>query len=362
MRIRRIDARHLRLPPRTRCLPLADAPRVEARPIDLLWVEIVTDEGSTGSGFVIADDAPELLGAIHRVISPRLLEQMSLVHERLFGVIDALKVPTFARAYSAIDLAIWDMKGRVAGEPLWRLWGGRRDRIQVFFDVGADAPLGSDEIMVRCRDSLDQGFRAVRVAVAGQNAEAESRLLVDVRDALGDDVWIAVAVERAYDYETALPMARFLDEEIGAEWFEDPLPDDDIAGYKLLTEKTETAIALGRWLQTAGQMRAYLEAGIPLTFRPDVVRCGGLTPLLKWAATTQMHLRSLVPHAPTEIALHLACGLPNVPTIGFDPRLSDLFQNRLTPIRGEIVAPAAPGFGLEPDRAAIERFTISRVG
>jgi L-alanine-DL-glutamate epimerase-like enolase superfamily enzyme len=363
MQIRQITARHLRLPAAaSRFVPLTETSRAADRPIEVVWAEIVTDSGQRGVGFVIADDATELVSIIGRSLAPRLIGEPALAQERLYAHIAATGMPTLLRAYTALDIAVWDLQGQAASEPLWRIWGGARDKVRVFFDEAVSPSIENRDSITRCQEAIRQGFQAVRVSIAGRDAESESRQLVDLRDATGDNVWFAVAVEQSYEYDTALPMARFLDEEIGADWFEDALPDDDVLGYKLLTLKTETALAMGRRFQTAGQFRALVAAGIPFTLRPDPLRWGGLTPLLKWVAFAAIHHRPVVPHTATEISVHLACGLPNVPTVGWDPRLAVLFLNPLSLQQGQLSAPNKPGLGLEPDYEALERLTVAKVG
>lgn len=338
---------------------MTDAPPPPNQARDLLVVEVVTDDGATGIGLLPEDDASWLRLVILDVVAPRCLGEDSRQHERLSGAIDTLENPVARRAYSAIDLALWDLKGKRANEPLWRLWGGSRDSARLFFDETADPQLSSEAVVQRGRAALAQGFQGLRVSTSGANPEAESHRLVEIRDALGDDFWLAVSVQKSYDYETALPMTRFLDEEIGADWLEDPLPDDDLAGYRLLTAKTETALALGRRFNSPACFRTLLEAGVPFTLRPSLPACGGITGVLKLAALAELHRRSIVPHLPTEIAIHLACGLPNVPIIGYDSRWAPLFVHPLAPKDGRLAPPPGPGLGVELNRQALERFTVA---
>ncbi len=360
MRIQRINARHLRLPPtRSRPLPLAGAPDPPPETLDVLVVEVETDSGLSGVGFFPASDAASLLLVVSDVVAPRCLGEDARHQERLFAAVDRMATPSAQRAYAAIDVALWDLKGKSAGEPLWRLWGGCRDSARLFFDETSDPRLTSDEVIQRGRSALAQGFCGLRVGTAGIDAEAESHRLVDIRDALGDDCWFAVGVERPYDYETALPMTRFIDEEIGADWFEDPLADDDLSGYRLLTAKTETSFALGRRFSSLLHFRALLEAGVPYTLRPSWPAVAGLTPLLKLGVLAEIHRRSLVPHVPSEIAVHLACGLANVPIIAYDSRLTTLVLEPTYPENGRLVPPSAPGLGVKLNPEAVERFTLA---
>lgn len=338
---------------------MTDAPPPPNPARDLLFVEVIAEDGAAGIGLLPDDHASWLRLVILDGLAPRCLGEDSRQHERLSGAIDTLEDPVARRAYSAIDLALWDLKGKLANEPLWRLWGGSRESARLFFDETADPQLSSEAVIQRGRAALAQGFQGLRVSTSGTNAEAESHRLVEIRDALGDDFWFAVSVRKSYDYETALPMTRFLDEEIGADWLEDPLPDDDLTGYRLLAAKTETALALGRRFDSPACFRTLLDAGVPFTLRPSLAACGGITGVLKLAALAELHRRSIVPHLPTEVAIHLACGLPNVPIIGYDSRWAPLFVNPPVPSDGRLTPPTGSGLGLELNREVIERFTVA---
>ena len=186
--------------------------------------------------------------------------------------------------------------------------------------------------------------------------EDDARRLQKVFDSLGDEVWFAVDANQRYDYSKALLVGRFLDEEVRPDWFEEPLHCDDVEGHARLAERLETPIALGETLFSRDEFRRYLDAGAVAILQPDVTRLGGLTATLKVAALAEAHHKPLAPHLLPEVAVHLACGLPNVMAVEWMPWLFPAFAEPPRLVEGKIVPPSQPGLGLEIHPQAVGKF------
>jgi L-alanine-DL-glutamate epimerase-like enolase superfamily enzyme len=181
---------------------------------------------------------------------------------------------------------------------------------------------------------------------------------VTIRDTLGEDVWFAVTVEGRFDYETALPFGRFIEEEIGADWYENPLPDGDPAGYARLSGRIDTPLAAGGRFTSVDQFVRLLESGARAILRPDVLRLGGITPWLKVAALAEAYHRPVVPRLLPEVGVHLACGLPGVQAAEYVPWLAALFAEPLKVADGDLLLPPKPGLGLELNPDAVAKFGV----
>jgi L-alanine-DL-glutamate epimerase-like enolase superfamily enzyme len=192
----------------------------------------------------------------------------------------------------------------------------------------------------------------------GNNPEADADRLTQLREALGDDVWLAVDANERYDYPTALAMGHFFEEEIGADWFEEPIVCEDVAGHARLAAKLEIPIAAGEMLFSRAEFEAYLDRDALAVVQPDVTRLGGLTPWLKVAALAEQHHRPLSPHLLPEVGVHLACGLPGVTSVEYMPWLYPLFLDPPHLVQGKLVPPQRPGLGLEIDPEAVARFRV----
>ncbi|MGH7226712.1 MAG: enolase C-terminal domain-like protein, partial [Gemmataceae bacterium] len=192
----------------------------------------------------------------------------------------------------------------------------------------------------------------------GASPEADAERLTHIREALGDEIWLGVDANERYDYGTALAMGRFFEEEIGADWFEEPIPCEDVAGHARLASKLGVPLAAGEMLFGLDEFRCYLERDALTVVQPDVTRLGGLTGWLKVAALAELHHRPVSPHLLPEIGVHLACGLPCVASVEYMPWLYPLFANPPRLEQGRLVPPTGPGLGLDIDSDAVAKYLV----
>jgi len=361
MRITRLHSQVLRLPQaRAVPLPMSGAGQGAARsePIALL-VQIETDAGITGVGFgCFTISGRALLATIEEELLSWLVGEDPLNHERSWARVQACANPLAIPAYAPVDIALWDIKAKQAGLPLWQLLGGVRDKVPIHAAETADPSLFANDVIALARSCLSRGLGGIRVGMRGQDPEADAQKVQEVRAALGEDIWFAVTASGRYDYETALPMGRFIEEEVGADWFEDPLQDGDLTGYTRLSSRIDTPLAAGSSFTRAEQFVRLIETGASVILRPDVLRVGGITPWLKIAALAELHYRPVVPYMLPEISVHLACGLPGVQAVEHVPTLASLFTAQLQIENGQVVPPARPGHGWEINEEIVERYRI----
>ncbi len=261
------------------------------------------------------------------------------------------------QAYSAIDVALWDLKAKSANRPLYKLLGGAREAAPIYGSDTAFLHNSVDEILDASRPYLDQGMMGIKVKV-GLDPEADADRLTQLREAWGEEVWLGVDANQRYDYGTALAMGHFLEEEIGADWFEEPILCDDIEGHARLASKLEIPLAAGETLHSRSEFSAYLQSGSLAVVQPDITRVGGLTAFLRIAALCEQHHRPMSPHLLPEVAVHLACGIPGVISVEYMPWLFPLY---VTPPRiegGQLVPPARPGLGLDLNPEAVAKYRI----
>jgi L-alanine-DL-glutamate epimerase-like enolase superfamily enzyme len=365
MRITRIVNELLYVPlSRPRASP-TEAASGRLNHIVVLLVHVHTQEGLTGLGFAYAlqGSGRALLASAEDDISPLIVGENALDHERLAAKV-YWRLQTIGRrglvqqAYSAVDLALWDLKGKAAGLPLYKLLGGARDSAPVYGSDTAWLWMSPEQIIDASRPYLDQGMMGIKVKV-GADPEADADRLTRIREALGDDVWLGVDANERYDYGTALAMGHFFEEEIGADWFEEPLTCEDVAGHARLASKLEIPIAGGEMLFGLDEFRSYLEHGAFAVVQPDVTRVGGLTAWLKVAALAEARHLPLSPHLLPEVSVHLACGLPAVTSVEYMPWLYPLFTNPPHVEEGRLVPPSAPGLGLQLNAEAVAKYRIA---
>src|SRR5262245_50312434 len=192
----------------------------------------------------------------------------------------------------------------------------------------------------------------------GASPEQDADKLTRLREALGDDVWLGVDANERYDFATALAMGRFYEEEVGADWFEEPIVCEDVEGHARLADKLEVPIAAGEMLFGIDEFERYLGKGALGVVQPDVTRLGGLTGFLKVAGLAARHHLPVSPHLLPEVGVHLACGLPAVTSVEYMPWLYPLFTEPPRFEGGRLVPPPGPGLGLELDADALGRYRV----
>jgi L-alanine-DL-glutamate epimerase-like enolase superfamily enzyme len=364
MRISRVESALLHVSlSRPRASPL-EAAAGRLNHLVALLVRVHTDAGLTGLGFAYAlqSSGRALFAALVDDLAPLVVGEDPLDHARL-GAKAYWRLQTVGRrglvqqAWSALDVALWDLKGKAANLPLYKLLGGARESAEVYGSDTAWLWMSVEEVLDASRPYLDQGMKGIKVKV-GANAAEDYDRLSRLREALGDDVWIAVDANERYDYTTALTMGRFFEEEIGAGWFEEPITCEDVEGHARLASKLEVPIAAGEMLFGLDEFERYVERGALAVLQPDLTRLGGITGWLEVAALAARRHLPVSPHLLPEIGVHLGCGLPVVTSIEYMPWLYPLFANPPALVNGRLVPPAGPGLGLEVNADAAARFLV----
>ena len=364
MRVTRIISELLHVPLSRPRASLSEASAGRLNHIVVLLAHVHTDAGLTGLGFAYAlqSSGRALLAIAEDDLAPLIVGEDALDHERLAAKV-YWRMQTVGRrglvqqAYSAMDVALWDLKGKAAGLPLYKLLGGARESAAVYGSDTAWLWMSPEQIIDASRPYLDHGMMGIKVKV-GADPEADADRLTRIREALGDDIWLGVDANERYDYATALAMGHFFEDEIGADWFEEPITCEDVEGHARLASKLEIPIAGGEMLFGLDEFRSYVERDALAVVQPDITRLGGLTGWLKVAALAELHHRPLSPHLLPEVGVHLACGLPGVTSVEYMPWLYPLFRAPPRIEKGRLVPPSGAGLGLEIDSDAVAKWRV----
>lgn len=360
-------------------LPEVDATRSDGTQ-DTLVVLVHTDEGLTGVGEV--DSAPLVAKAAIDALPSHLLATglrslligenpaaIELLWDRMYeGTSYFGRSGPAMHAISGVDMALWDLRGKMIGAPVAELMGGpwRRELLGYASDLMPDLP----EVAGRLAEEyVARGYRAVKFGWGplGRDARLDSELLHAIRTAVGDEVLVMIDGGQAWNYKGALRMAR-LCEEYDVYWLEEPLAPDDLDGYRRLADQTTVRIAAGE--QESGH-RAFgrlLDEGRVDILQPDLGRCGGLTEGRRIADLARDRSADLVPHAfKTGILLaasvHFAAAIRNAPMVEHTVSSSPLARHLVTePIEfrdGNLVVPTErSGLGVELNTAVVDRYRV----
>lgn len=353
-------------------------------------VEVETDEGITGWGecFGPGNVALANKGIVEQVIAPMILGadplDRDVLWHRVYNLLrDHGQKGMPLQALSGVDIALWDIAGKVAGLPLHKLIGGaHRVEVPVY---GYGMMLTRDNLadhVARFADEAaairDAGFVATKMKV-GLGPRDDVKLAEAVRRGVGDDFDFMVDANHCYTTSDAFYVGRALDE-LGAYWFEEPVAPEDLDGYRELRAGLRVNISGGEAEFNRWGWRAILEnRGLDIA-QPEVCALGGISEYLRVLALCHAHHTPVVNHVwgsavAVAVNLHLLAAMPPLPGGLFprDPWLEfDTTDNKfrddmlLEPLTiqaqvarsGRARVPDGPGIGVEPDRAFLDRFRI----
>jgi L-talarate/galactarate dehydratase len=266
-------------------------------------------------------------------------------------------------ALSAIDVALWDIKGKALNLPLWKLLGGGRDRIATYASGALRRGLRLEEAVTAAGRLREKGYRQAKMqlglpGVTSPAREVEQARLI--REAVGPDMDLMCDINQRWRVELAIDIGRRVEDAgVGLYWLEDVTAHDDYLGLARVAEALATPVAGGEYLWGIVPFRHMLEARSVDIVMIDQVRSGGITPWLKIAGMAEGFNLPVVSHGVPEIHVHLVGAAPNGLTVEYMPRLFRLFEEVPVPQNGDLVMPTAPGLGLKFDEEAIRRFGVA---
>jgi L-alanine-DL-glutamate epimerase-like enolase superfamily enzyme len=329
------------------------------------FAHIRTNAGLEGLGWSGASSA--IREVIEHNLKPIIVGSDPLEIERLWDRMFS-SVRSIGRkgaalcAISAVDIALWDLKAKMLGLPLYKLLGPYTDSVPVY-GSGGWTTLSDAELVNEMAGYVQRGFTHVKMKVGRNFGSCEAddiRRLALVRKALGADVGIYVDANGGYRAKQAISIAKRF-EEYGVSLFEEPVIADDIEGLSVIAKSTTIPIAAGENEYTKYGFKDLIARGGVDVVQPDVGRVGGVTEWLKVAHLAEAFNLPVAPHAMQLVHLHLACATPNlmkVEVIGVQEDYSrELFQE-IPPHNGGMWAPFPdkPGLGVELRQDAVARF------
>jgi len=349
--------------------------RVEPYPISVngrgyLFVQVTTEDGLTGVGEAgLTWRERAVAEAVHHLASllvgqdARRIEHLWQVMFR-GGFFPADRV--ICSAISAIDLALWDLRGKALGVPVYDLLGGRvRDRVVCYPHCGGPTP---EAIAGAARRLVEQGWRFIRFGVPARGEEFEpTRAIHDtvaqfaaVREAVGPEIEICLDVHTRLDPADAITLCRLL-EPYRPFFVEDPLRSENPGSFRTLARHVSVPLAAGEQFATKWAFRELIEEELIRYARIDLCIVGGLTEARKIAGWCETHYIQIAPHNPlgpvsTAACLHLDLATPNfgVQELARVPGtiLTDLFPVQVKFEAGYLLPPDRPGLGVEFDPEA----------
>ncbi len=330
---------------------------------------VETDSGVDGVGFTLRRGA-EMTRLIDDLLAPALIGEDPRYTEALWDrlyqkTMHAGQRGLLMRALSTVDIALWDIKAKELGEPLFRLLGGYRDRVPVLLVAGYyEEGKGPDQLALEMQRYAAQNFRLLKFVAGALTAEEDRARIRAVREAVGPDVMLMVDIDWGWRRVKDAVAAVRLWEPYRLEWVEEPFPPENLPARVEFRRLSPVKVALGDEQSGLGLFRDLLENRAVDVLRPDTVVLGGITPTVKvWALAAAWDL-PVSPHLFPEINVHLVAAYPQgfaVEMFAKDTelyKLDELQVRPLSPETGMLEVPQTPGLGIEFDWKAVEAARI----
>ncbi len=345
--------------------PVADSMHGVMTGFEIVTLRVRDTEGAEGVGYTYTCGRNG--GAIHdiarreipEIVADADADRIEMLWDRVWWALHyGGRGGPAVLALSAFDMALWDLKARRAGLPLWRLLGGHDPGVACYAG-GIDIDLSTDTLLRQTDRNLERGFRAIKMKVGREKLSEDVERLAAMRDHLGDGFPLMVDANMKWSVDQAIRAARAF-APLDPVWLEEPISPDDVAGHARVLRDGGLPIAAGENLRTLWEFR-HLIAGGGVSFpEPDVTNCGGVTTFLKIAHLAEAFNLPVTSHGAHDVTVHLLAAVPNASYLeahGFG--LDDYLAHPLVVEDGKAIAPERPGNGLEFDWKGLAAIAVS---
>ena len=333
---------------------------VYSRKMETCLVKIITDDGHVGWGEALAPVVPQVIAElITQLFTPLLIGHSpfssAVLNSKMY---DAMRDRGHITGYhidalAAVDIALWDLKGKILNLPVWQLLGGAyRESIPCYVSGLPEPTL--DARCALARRWQEKGFTAVKLAL-GYGVKEDIANVRAIRETLGDDAQIFLDAHWNYSVAQAAELATAL-HPLGLGFLEAPLLPEDISGHRELRAKSPVPIALGETERTRYQFKPFIEQRAADILQPDVGRTG-ISELMHIAALAETWNIQVAPHLSVGLgpciaaSIHVAAAIPNLFMLEYQPPVFAIANQLLnTPLiceQGHYQLPQTPGLGID---------------
>jgi L-alanine-DL-glutamate epimerase-like enolase superfamily enzyme len=348
MKIKTVTINLVRLPLEE---PLVGAPPMPGMLREFLTVQIMTDDGIEGIGVTTFG------GKIVRTLKTALEEFGELIvgddplrTEQVTAKLRAASASggIAALAISAIDIALWDIRGKAFGQPLARLLGGLRDRVPAYASGALTRTTPTNKLERAAMALVEKGYTQIKtqMAVDGLTPAQEVERIKLIRDAVGPSVNLMVDINQRWSVHEAISIGHEI-EELRLGWLEDPTAHNDYQGMAEIARALHTPICAGEYLYGIEPHRQTLAHHSVDIVMIDLLRAGGMTQWMKIAGMAEAFNRPVASHLLPEIHVHLIAAIPNGLVVEYMPWTWRLFENPSMPDKGVMTVPTGNGLGLK---------------
>jgi len=345
--------------------PLANMPEEAVRTRPAVCLRLRTDNGIEGIGVTLYG---RMMKTLHTAVDELAALTVGEDPMRIEAIIAKLRANSgdagpggiFTLALSAIDTALWDIKGKALDQPLWKLLGGHRDRVATYASGSLRRGLTDKQAQQAAETLLKKGFVEMKtqMGLLGNPTPAdEVRRVKVIRDVIGPDIKLMCDINQRWRPEQAIDIGHRVEEAgVGLFWLEDVTTADDYQGLARVTAALKTPVAGGEYVWGIAPFRQMIQHHSVDIVMIDLARVGGPTQWMKVAGMAEAFNLPVVSHVMPEVLMHMVAACPNGLTVEYMPWMVALYEEAPVIEKGMLVMPNKPGLGLKLDEKALKRF------
>ena len=343
---------------------------------DIILIRITTDENITGIAFLTGlgvaygSELMIINQIIQNSLKPFLIGEDPLNINKIWAnmfnkTIRFGRKGAVIRAISGVDIALWDIMGKVAKLPLYKLLGCYQEQVNFYASGGFYTNDNQDKLKDEINNYIEKGYQSVKIKVGSQNIKEDVERVRETYELIDGRMMLMIDACEKWDALTAIRFMKKI-EDIDLYFLEEPVPADDIKGFKKIKDFIHIPIAAGENEYTKFGFLSLIESAFVDIIQPDVTRVGGVTEWMKCAALAEANNILCIPHCIQEIHIHLAAASPSTPMIEyFDENhplqsfISELFiKPKLEIINGYLIPPKEYGIGLEVNEDIEQKYLV----
>jgi L-alanine-DL-glutamate epimerase-like enolase superfamily enzyme len=344
--------------------PLANMEEEKGRTRPVVVLRLRTDNGIEGIGVTFYGG--KMTGSLRLAVEELAALTVGEDPLRIEKIVAKLRAAAdssgpggvFTLAVSAIDIALWDIKGKALEQPLWKLLGGHRDRVPTYASGSLRRGLTHDQAQEAAHTLVKKGFKQMKTQMGlpgNPPPDEEVKRVRVVREAIGPDIALMCDINQRGRPEQAMDIGRRA-EDVGLFWLEDVTTADDYQGLARVAAALTTPIAGGEYVWGIVPFRHMIEARSVDIVMVDIARVGGVSQWMKVAGMAEAFNLPIVSHVMPEILVHVVAACPNGLTVEYMPWMLALYEETPAIENGMLVLPNKPGLGLKFDEKAIAAF------